>query len=100
MPLTPEDPEISLINLCTYMGTNIYILSVVALDETNISGCLHFLMQNIEMSCDLDRASKPITFFVYRQLCDVIHVSPRRYVREFRAQTVPTPLLRMKYFIS
>ena len=29
---------------------NIYILSVVALDETNISGCLHFLMQNIDMS--------------------------------------------------
>ena len=37
---------------------NIYILSVVALDETNIYGCLHFSMQNIEMSCDLDRASK------------------------------------------
>ena len=34
----------------------IYILSVVDLDETNISGCLHFSMQNIEMSCDLDRA--------------------------------------------
>ena len=33
---------------------NIYILSVVALDETNISGCLHFSMQNIEMSFDLD----------------------------------------------
>ena len=25
----------------------IYILSVVALDDTNISGCLHFLMQKI-----------------------------------------------------
>ena len=36
----------------------IYILSVVAIDETNISGCLHFLMQNIEMSRDLDRASR------------------------------------------
>ena len=34
----------------------IYILSVVALDETNIPGCLHFSMQNIEMSCDLDCA--------------------------------------------
>ena len=28
----------------------IYIISVVALDETNISGYLHFSMQNIEMS--------------------------------------------------
>ena len=28
----------------------IYIFSVVALDETNISGCLHFSIQNIEMS--------------------------------------------------
>ena len=36
---------------------NIYILSVVALDETNIFVVLHFSMQNIEMSCDLDRAS-------------------------------------------
>ena len=32
---------------------HIYIVSVFALDETNISGCLHFSMQNIEMSCDL-----------------------------------------------
>ena len=31
----------------------IYILSVVALDVTNIFGCLHFSMQNIEMACDL-----------------------------------------------
>ena len=37
---------------------NIYILGAVALDETNISSCLHFSMQNIEMSCDLDRASR------------------------------------------
>ena len=29
----------------------VYILSVVALDETNISGCLHFSMQKVEMSC-------------------------------------------------
>ena len=29
---------------------DIYILSVVALDETNISGCLHFSIQNIEIS--------------------------------------------------
>ena len=36
----------------------IYILSVVALDETNFSGYLHFSMQNIEMSCDLDRTSR------------------------------------------
>ena len=27
----------------------IYIFSVVALDETNIPGCLHFSMQNIKM---------------------------------------------------
>ena len=26
--------------------------------ESNISSCLHFSMQNIEMSCGLDRASK------------------------------------------
>ena len=37
---------------------NIYILSAVALDETNISGCLHFSILNIEISCDLDRASR------------------------------------------
>ena len=37
---------------------NIYILGVVVLDETKISGCLHFSMQNIEMSCYLDRASR------------------------------------------
>ena len=30
----------------------INIVSVVALDETNISSYLHFSMQNIEMSCD------------------------------------------------
>ena len=39
------------------LHANIYILSVVALDETNISSCLHFSMQYIEMSCDLDHAS-------------------------------------------
>ena len=38
--------------------TNIYILCVVSLDQTNISDCLHFSMQNIDMSCDLDRASR------------------------------------------
>ena len=38
------------------LGTyhNIYILSVVALHESN----LHFSLQNIEMSCDLDHASR------------------------------------------
>ena len=35
-----------------------YILSSVALDETNMSGCLYFWMQNIEMACDLDHASR------------------------------------------
>ena len=35
-----------------------YILSVVVLDETNISICLHFSVQNIKMSCDLYRASR------------------------------------------
>ena len=38
--------------------TNIYILCVVSLDQTNISDCLQFSMQNIDMSCDLDRASR------------------------------------------
>ena len=38
-------------------GCIIYIFSVVALDETIISSRLHFSMQNIEMSCDLDPAS-------------------------------------------
>ena len=42
----------------------IYILGVVALDETNISGCLHFSMQNIKLSCDLDRASRWSNFNV------------------------------------
>ena len=32
----------------------IYILSVVAIDESNIPSCLHFSMQNIEMYCDLN----------------------------------------------
>ena len=36
-------------------------LCVVSLDEINISGCLHFSMQNIEMSCNLDRASRQRT---------------------------------------
>ena len=36
----------------------IYILSVVALDETTISSCYHFWMQNIEMAFDLDRTSR------------------------------------------
>ena len=36
---------------------NIYILGVAALHESIISSCLHFSMQNIEMSCDLDYAS-------------------------------------------
>ena len=46
------------IELTDLSKANIYILSVVALDETNISGCFHFSMQNIEMSCDLDHASR------------------------------------------
>ena len=37
---------------------HIYILGVVALHESNISSCLHFSMQNIEMPSDLDRASR------------------------------------------
>ena len=39
-----------------FVFSKIYILSVVALDETNISSCLHLSMQNVEMSCDLDHA--------------------------------------------
>ena len=41
-------PNLSFYNPYGY----IYILSAVALDETNISDCLHFSMKNIEMSCD------------------------------------------------
>ena len=37
---------------------NIYIFSVVALDETLISSCLHFSMQIIEMSCDLEGSGR------------------------------------------
>ena len=37
---------------------NIYILRVVALHESNISSRLHFSMQKIEMSWDLDRAAR------------------------------------------
>ena len=42
--------------ICIYWAIhlNIYILSVVALDEINISGCLHFSMQIIEISCHLE----------------------------------------------
>ena len=36
------------------LSLNIYILSAVALNETNNSSCLHFSLQNIELSCDLD----------------------------------------------
>ena len=39
------------------------------------------------------------TFFVYRHLRDVIHVSPRRFVHESRTLAFPTPPLQMKYFI-
>ena len=39
------------------MDQNIYIFSVVVLGETIISSPLHFSIQNIEMSCDLDPAS-------------------------------------------
>ena len=39
---------------CSFI--NIEILNVVAPNETNIFGCLHFSMQNIEMSYDIDRA--------------------------------------------
>ena len=53
---------------------NIYILGVVALDETNISSCLHFSMQNIEMSCDLDRASRWSNVNVSRSLSLFINV--------------------------
>ena len=34
------------------------ILSVFALDEINTSGCLHFSMKNIGMSCDLNCTSR------------------------------------------
>ena len=33
------------------------ILIVFALDETNLSNSLHFSMQNIEKSCDLNHPS-------------------------------------------
>ena len=84
--------------------TNIYMLNVAALDETIISSCLHFSMQNIEQSRGLCRASRwskcqPISFFVYQHSCDVIYVSPRRYVQDFRSLAVPTPPLQIKYFI-
>ena len=52
--LPDVEHDVNLLRCLTYY---IYILSVVTLDETNISGCLHFSMQNIEMSCDLDRTS-------------------------------------------
>ena len=45
------------------------------------------------------RQYQPITFFVYRRLRDVIHLSPQRYVHEFRALAVPTHPLQMKHFI-
>ena len=36
----------------------IYILNVATLDETIIPSCLHFSMQNIELSRGLGRASR------------------------------------------
>ena len=38
-------------------------------------------------------------FFVYRRLCDVIHISPLRYVHEFLSLAVPTPPLQIRDFI-
>ena len=49
---------------------NIHILSVVALHEPNFSSCLHFTMQNIEISCDLDRASRRCNVNVNLTLID------------------------------
>ena len=40
-----------------------------------------------------------MAFFVYQHLHDVIHVSPQRYVQDFRSLAVPTPPLQLKYFI-
>ena len=53
-----DQNPINRLNLRAKPFVYIYILSVVDLDETIVSGCLHFSMQNIEMSCDLDHASR------------------------------------------
>ena len=42
----------------TILTAYIYIISLVALHESNMSSCLHFSMQKIEISCDLDRACR------------------------------------------
>ena len=77
--------------------TNINILSAVALYKTNISSCLYFSMQNIEMFRPVwsrpllwaeKRQRQLITFFVCRCLRDVIHVSSRRNVHEFHSLAV------------
>ena len=62
---------------------HIYIFIAIAIDETSILVAIHFSLKNIYQSCDLGRAvgaeqrrHQPITFFVYRRLCDVGHMLP------------------------
>ena len=62
---------------------NIFI--AIALDKTSILVGLHFSLQNIYQSYDLDHAvgreqrqRQPITFFVYWCSRDVGHVPPWR----------------------
>ena len=47
----------SVVSVKLFMTQSSNILIVVALDEASISICLHFLTQNIDQSCDLDRAT-------------------------------------------
>ena len=65
---------------------NTYIFIAIAFDETSILVAVHFSMQNIYQSCDLDRAlgrsnvhaRQPMMFFAYLRLRDVGRVSPWR----------------------
>ena len=81
----------------------IYFLNVVALDETNNYGYLHFSMQNIEMPYDLDCPS--MWSHVVSQLCSlfinicVTSFTYRHYVM-FRYLPVPTTPLQKKYTTS
>ena len=63
------------------------------LDETNISGCLHFSMQYIEMSCDLDPASRRSNINVSQQRSLFIEIcvtsfTYRHTIHEFHALAV------------
>ena len=96
-------------SLHAYHFIYIYILSVVALDETNISGSLHFSMQNIEIPCDQTTPLGGVTSTSANDvLCSstftqrhsrMATMATAVYIHTFRSLAVPTPPFQIKYFI-